>query len=229
MNFKDTLKILKYHGLLKGIKRIKDEFFEIILFDFYYNVKTRKLKLQEEYNDKNFTIGENKWYQPTYYSPLKKISIYLNKLVQYEKNLIMFDLGTGYGKPLLILNNFIKKNNFLIGVELDKSFKKIFRHNVNKYNENNWFINKKVEEIDYQKTIDKLSLKDFVIIVHNKNSFSKEITKNNLHVWRKLSFKLKKKIYYIYSNPEFSELFTEELIFRTEGWHKNYNINLYKL
>tara|TARA_Y100001958_G_C21155767_1_gene490836 strand:+ start:445 stop:1134 length:690 start_codon:yes stop_codon:yes gene_type:complete len=229
MNFKDAINILKYHGLLKGIKRIKDEFFETILFDFYFNVKTRKLKLQEEYNDKNFIIGEHKWYQPTYYSPLKKISIYLNKLVQNEKNLIIFDLGTGYGKPLLILNNFIKKNNFLIGVELDKSFEKIFRYNVNKYNENNWFINKKVEEIDYQKTIDKFSLKDFVIIVHNKNSFSKEITKNNLHVWRNLSFKLKKKIYYIYSNPEFSELFTEELIFSTEGWHKNYNINLYKL
>ena len=70
---------------------------------------------------------------------------------------------------------------------------------------------------------------DFVIIVHNKNSFSKEITKNNLNAWRNLSLKLKKKIFYIYSNPEFSELFTEELIFRTEGWHKNYNINLYKL
>lgn len=229
MNFKDTLNILKYHGLLNGIRRIKDEFFEIILFDFYFKVTTCKLKLQEKYSNKNFIIGEHKWYQPTYYSPLKKISIYLNRLIQNEKNLIIFDLGTGYGKPLLILNNFIKKNNFLIGVELDKSFEKIFKNNINKYNKNNWFINKKVEEADYQKTIYKFSLKDFVIIVHNKNSFSKEITKNNLNIWRNLSSKLNKKIYYIYSNPEFSDLFTEELIFKTEGWHKNYNINLYKL
>ncbi len=229
MKLKDIITIIKYHGIVNGIKRLKDEFFEIIIFDLFHNVNTRMLKLENMYNINSFKVGEHKWYQPTYYTPLKKIAVFLNKILYLQQNLIIIDLGTGYGKPLIILNKFLKKNNYLIGVELDKSFQNVFINNLRKKNKKIIFINQKVEDVGYKALIKEIELKDFTIIVHNKNSFSKKITNDNLNIWRNLSKNIDKKIYYIYSNPEFEEIFYEDIIFKTKGWHKNFNINLYKL
>jgi hypothetical protein len=84
-----------------------------------------------------------------------------------------------------------------------------------------------VEEINYEEILTKHNLSDFEIIVHNKNSFSWNITEKNLNVWRDLKKKYNLNIYYIFSNPEFEDLFYEEIIFKTNGWHKNFKINLY--
>ena len=130
---------------------------------------------------------------------------------------------------MIILNKFLNKNNYLNGVELDNSFKETFINNIKKKNKDVRFINQKVEEVDYKSLIKEIELKDSTIIVHNKNSFSKKITNDNLNTWRSLSKDLGKDIYYIYSNPEFDEIFYEDIIFKTSGWHKNFNINLYKL
>ena len=170
MKLSDAFKILKYHGLYKGLRRIIDEYRENIHFDKKFNVITSKLKFEENYNNEKFIKGENKWYQPTYFSPLKKIAIQLDKKI--KKNTLIFDLGSGYGKPLIILNHFINQNNIIHGVELDVTFKKIFEENLARFNSNFEFLNMKVEEINYEEILTKHNLSDFEIIVHNKNSFS---------------------------------------------------------
>mgnify|MGYP001300306887 CR=1 FL=1 len=229
MKLSDTLNILKFHGFYKGFRRIIDEIFEVIFFDYYFNIHTRKLKFEKDYTNKNFVYGENKWYQPTYYTPLKKISLYLNKILLSKKNLIIFDLGAGFGKPLFIISRFINKNNYLVGIELDESFEEKFLENLKKKNKNIKFINDKVEKVDFEKIIQSYELNDSSIVIHNKNSFSRNITEKNLNIWRDLKKKYNLDIYYIFSNPEFEDLFHEEVIFKTKGWHKNFKINLYKI
>ncbi len=131
MKFIDIKNILWHHGIYNGLRRIKDELVEIKLFDFLYNVNTSELKFRNEYNSNKYNPISHKWYQPTYYSPLKKIAKFLDNIDKTKKKIIV-DLGTGYGKPLIILNKFLKSTNFLVGVELDHSFEKTFLTNFKK-------------------------------------------------------------------------------------------------
>lgn len=233
MNFKDIIEIYKHHNFINGTRRILNEFYENLFFDLKYNTSTSTLRFPKDYEIKNYKSNEHKWYQPTFYTPLKKISVYLNSILQNHKNfsefknVIIFDLGTGYGKPLIILNKYIKKNNFIYGVELDKFYEEIFNNNCFKHSKNFHFLNILVENVNFEKIIADYSEK-FVLIIHNKNSFSKDITKNNLDILKKISKKIP--TFYIYSNPEFVDIFDkEEILYQTKGWHLNYNINLYKI
>ena len=68
-----------------------------------------------------------------------------------------------------------------------------------------------------------------MLIIHNKNSFDKEITKKSLDKFVSISSKFKS-VFYIYSNPEFLDCFDDfKLISSVTGWHKNFNINLYQI
>ena len=73
-------------------------------------------------------------------------------------------------------------------------------------------------------------VKNPTLIVHNKNSFSKNILKDDLKKLIKLSNLQPIDIFYIYSNPEFDELFSNfDLLYKHTGWHVNHNINLYQI
>lgn len=233
MNIYDIAKIYHHHKLVNGTKRIFNEIYENYFFDLKYKTLTRKLRFPKDYNASQYNSSIHKWYQPTFYTPLKKISIYLDKILNSEKDLsnfkntIIFDLGTGYGKPLLILNKFIKKNNFLFGVELDSFYKEIFDDNLNKLSKNFQFLNTSVEDLSFEEIFKNYS-EEFILIIHNKNSFSYEITKNNFDILKNISKKIP--TFYIYSNPEFIDIFkNEKILFQNTGWHVNYNINLYKI
>ena len=232
-SIRDIITLYKHHKFINGTKRVLNELYENLFFDLKYKTSTSNLRFSKDYNIQNFDHNKHKWYQPTFYTPLKKVSIYISSLLQNHKDfseckdVIIFDLGAGYGKPLIILNKYIKKNNFLYGVELDKFYEKGFYNNCSKYSKNFHFLNISVENVSFEKIIKDYS-KNFILIVHNKNSFSKEITRNNLDSLRRISKKIP--TFYIYSNPEFSDLFDkEEILYKTRGWHLNYNINLYKI
>ena len=204
MNFKDYYNIIRFHGFYKGTLRIKDEIFEIHYFDWKFNVNTRDLKFANQYNNIDFNPDEHKHQQPTFYTPLKKVALYLNKISSSKKNAII-DLGCGYGKPLIILNKFINSKNYLYGVELDIDFKKIFLTNL-KIN-NVEFVNKKVEDFKMIDFYDALDKDVETVIFHNKNSFGKEIVRKNLEDIGYLKSK-NLKVFYIFSNPEeFTDLF----------------------
>lgn len=227
MNFKDYYNIIKFHGFYRGILRIKDEIVEIHYFDWKFKVNTKDLKFANQYKHIDFNPDKHKHYQPTFYTPLKKVGLFLNKFQLSKKNAIV-DLGCGYGKPLIILNKFINSDNALYGVELDIDFKKIFLKNFK--NKNVKFVNKKVEDfkmIDFYETLDRGTE---TVIFHNKNSFGKEIVRKNLEEIKYLKNK-NLKVLYIFSNPEeFTDLFQNyKLIFKVRGWHKNHNINVYEI
>ena len=233
MNLKDITKIYKHHKFINGTKRICNEYYENYLFDLKYKTSTKTLRFPKDYNVSNYNSSLHKWYQPTFYTPLKKTSIYLNEILESNgdlskfKNTIIFDLGTGYGKPLIILNKYIKKNNFLYGVELDSFYKDIFHNNLDIHSKNFHFLNTSVENLNFGQVLKNYS-EEFILIVHNKNSFSYEITKNNFGILKSISKKIP--TFYIYSNPQFMDIFiNEKILLQNKGWHVNYNINLYKI
>lgn len=226
-------KIIKYHGLLKGLRRSFDEFVEIDLFDFFNNVSTSKIKNINDYEkNKLFNSKVHKHYQPTYFSPLKKITLFIMKKILYKK-IIVVDLGTGYGKPLLIIGNVLKSLNNtqikLIGIDLENSFKKIFNQNMNNFFTNSKNIKTKFENSKIEKFNFNFEEGEFCLIIHNKNSFSKEITLQNINKIKKLKKTKKIQIFYIFSNPEFKNIFKKKKIFQTKGWHKNFNIDLFEI
>ena len=235
MNYLDIKKIISYHGLLKGTRRIFDEIRENHLFDLLNNCTTRKIKFSEDYkNDIFYNQQKHKWYQPTYYTPLLKVGKELKKIVPMDSNVLCIDLGAGYGKALMILNKVFKNHNFCsLGIEFDISFKKIFDDNLKKFLKKTLFINQKIENVDFHKIIEQQfeeSKKNKILIIHNKNSTDENITNLSLLKFLEIKNKLKIKIFYIYSNPEFSHLFKKfNLVYKTKGWHKNYKIKLYQL
>ena len=228
MKLIDIKNIFRHHGIYNGLRRIKDELVEISLFDIIYNVNTSALKFKDKYKISRYDPSSHKWYQPTYYFPLKRIAKFLNNIDKSE-NRVIIDLGTGYGKPLIILNEFLKSRNKLVGVELDHSFKKTFLSNL-KGNKKVIFLNDLVEELSYKDLLFKDLLKSPTLIVHNKNSFSRNILKDDLEKLIQLANLHPIDIFYIYSNPEFDELFSNfDLLHKHTGWHVNHNINLYQI
>ena len=226
------INLIKFHGLFKGLRRYYDEIVECVFFDLFNGVKTMGIKPPSKYEVNNFDINSHKHYQPTYNSPLKKIALFLKNKIKY-KNVIIYDLGTGFGKPLIILGKILIKSSAenikLIGVELDPAFKNTFDENLKKiYNNqkkiNINFENNKVEDINFNSIENETTL-----VIHNKNSFSKKITEENLNKIREISKTRNCEVFYIFSNPEFEDIFHEEIIFQNLGWHKNFNINLYKI
>ena len=67
-----------------------------------------------------------------------------------------------------------------------------------------------------------------VILVFNKNSFDRHTTKNTVDLIMGCS--QGKKVFYIYNNPVFEDLFEGfPLVFQMSGWHKNWNTKVFQL
>lgn len=245
MNFEDFFNIIKKHGFQNGLKRIRDEFFENYLFDLINKTSTREIVVKKNYgkffnnnNDnkkiKNFNTwgGGDKWYQPTYATPLINALEFLkNDILYYKKDEVIFiDIGCGKGKPNYIFSKLYPQIESC-GVELFDYYKKFFINNLKLVTKNFIFLNKKAECINLN-----LFNKKKFIILHNKNSFSLI----NLILILKKFHKLSGKIYFIYNNPYFHQKIVKlktlnkkkinfRLVFSTKGWHKNYNTNIYLL
>ena len=232
MNTQDIVNIIKFHGLIKGSRRVLNEIVENELFDLFNGCYTTKpVMIKDYHNNNNFDKIKHKHYQPTYYSPLKKILLNIRNS-QKNQSATFIDLGTGFGKPVFIFNKFFDNaNNFAFGLDLESNYEPTFKKNMRKFKSNSSFLYGKVEEFDYQNLFIKNNLLNNggMLIIHNKNSFDKEITKKSLDKFVSISSKFKS-VFYIYSNPEFLDCFDDfKLISSVTGWHKNFNINLYQI
>jgi tRNA G46 methylase TrmB len=236
----DIFNIIKKHGLSNGSKRILDEFFENYLFDLVNKTSTREIVVKKDYrklfhknnnhNDSHENVSGDKWYQPTYKSPLIKSLKFLNKNICYykKKEVIFIDLGCGKGKPNYIFSKLFPQIDSC-GIELFDYYKKIFINNLNRVTKEFIFLNGKAECVNLNFINNKK-----LIILHNKNSFSF----SNLTLILKKFHKLKGKIILIYNNPFFHKKIIKlkslnkkkikfSLLFSTNGWHKNFNTNIY--
>lgn len=232
MNTQDIINIIKFHGFFNGSRRILNELIENELFDLINGCFTKKPVMITDYSqNNNFDKIRHKHYQPTYYSPLKKILLDIRKSSE-NNDVVFIDLGTGFGKPVFIFNKFFNSNqNYAFGLDLEKNYETTFQKNLNKFDVNNYFLYGKVEEYEYQSLLSEKNLldNDNILIIHNKNSFDKEITKKSLNKFVEISSKFKS-VFYIYSNPEFLDCFDSfQLSNKITGWHKNFNINLYRI
>ena len=108
-------------------------------------------------------------------------------------------------------------------------YKKFFINNLNLVTKKFIFLNGKAECVNLNFINNKK-----LIILHNKNSFSF----SNLTLILKKFHKLKGKIILIYNNPFFHKKIIKlkslnkkkikfSLLFSTNGWHKNFNTNIY--
>ena len=246
MNFEDFFNIIKKHGFHNGLKRIRDEFFENYLFDLINKTSTREIVVKKNYgkffnnNNDNKKIkifstwggGGDKWYQPTYATPLIKALEFLKKDILYFKKdeVIFIDIGCGKGKPNYIFSKLFPQINSC-GIEMYNYYKKFFINNLKLVTKNFTFINEKAQCVNLN-----LFNKKKLIILHNKNSF----TLNNLILILKKFHKLNRKIYLIYNNPFFHSKIIKikslnkkkiyfRLVFSVNGWHKNFNTNVYSL
>ncbi len=232
MNTQDIVNIIKFHGLIRGSRRVLNEMVENELFDLVNGCFTKKPVMISDYNNNgNFDKIKHKHYQPTYYTPLKKIFLEIRKIQNYQ-NIVFIDLGTGFGKPVFIFNKiFDDFKNYAFGLDLEENYKTTFDKNMIKFKTKSFFLYGKVEEFDYNNLfISNNLLNDKnTLIIHNKNSFDEEITKKSLDKFDAISSKFKS-VFYIYSNPEFLNCFDSFKLKKSiRGWHKNYNINLYQI
>lgn len=226
----DYYKMIKHHGLINGSKRFYEEITENRLFDIINKVDTSKIVTHDEYFNmiKDSKDSGAMWYQPTYSSPLKNCMKFIDKKFlkksNAEKQQVLFiDLGVGKGKPCIIANKYLN-NCKVVGIDLSENLLKICEHNLSTVKANYELICKNVLEIDFKKLFTNY---DFIII-HNKNSFDESITAqvyNNI-----LKSKSKETILYIYNNPVYETIFSnEEVLYKARGWHKNLNLDLYNL
>jgi tRNA G46 methylase TrmB len=243
MNVSDSLNIIKKHGLKNGLRRIKDEFYENYLFDLLNKTSTREIIVKKDYkrlfyknninliNKRHYEEGGgDKWYQPTYQTPLLKCLEFLKKdILSFKKREVIFiDLGCGKGKPNYIFSKFFPQVDSL-GVDLFIYYKKFFTNNLKLVTKNFIFLNQKAENLNLSLLSDKK-----LIILHNKNSFSYINLKKILEKFLRLN----SKIIFIYNNPFFHKKIIKlkhlkkskmniKFIFSTEGWHKNFKSYIY--
>lgn len=172
----------------------------------------------------------DKWYQPTYQTPLLKVLEFLKKdILSFKKKEVIFiDLGCGKGKPNYIFSKLFPQIHSL-GVELFAYYKKFFTNNLKLVTKNFIFLNQKAENLN----LNLLGNKKFIIL-HNKNSFSWINLKKILEKFLRLNAK----IIFIYNNPYFHKKIIKlkylnkfkiniKVIFSTEGWHKNFKSYIY--
>ncbi len=223
----DFLRILNHHGVASGLRRIIEEITENRMFDIFHNVETSKIVTDTEYfqlTDLRPDSG-SMWYQPTYSTPLVKVLQHLKKnVLQDRKNVLFIDLGTGKGKPCIIASKQIPDCK-LIGIDISEYLLAVCRNNLERIQNKNFHLYcEDVLDTDFRL----LFSKEETIVIHNKNSFDQKITKKTLE--NILDSKREKDVYYIYNNPVYDEIFRDvELILKLTGWHKNHNINLYKI
>ena len=212
------INIFSYHGLIYGILRLKDQFFQHYLFDKINKVDTSEIRI----NTNLLNNKRHKWYQPCFFNPVLEGFKYISKVENLtDKEVSFIDLGCGKGKPSIIFSKI--RNEFRnYGIDSDPFFQEYFYSNLKKFNKENYFINLDVNEIKLEK------LKSEIMIVFHMNTLDPSSLLNFIKKYKKI--KTKKKYFVLY-NPEFKKpLKGNELIyFKKEGWHKLWGLNIYSI
>ncbi len=226
-------KIMKYHGLVKGIRRVYDQFMQNDLYDIVHSTNFTQILAGDSYYNIDTSSASVMYYQPVYTSAVKRpiLDLIKNHPIIGASSACFVDLGCGRGKSLHVAKSNLQHIT-IIGIELNEILLNDARINLTSketgqntcHSTKSSFILANVNDVDYSKL-----LKDFdVVIVFNKNSFDKNTTLNTFTMIKQAC--KSKSLFYIYSNPVFEDLFQKyECVFSMKGWHKNWNTKTFKI
>jgi SAM-dependent methyltransferase len=237
--------IIKFHGSVRGVRRVIDQATQVDLYDWMHSVDTRTMLAGDEFFSDLVGVDPASvmHYQPTYTAtvrqPLKHLVAHFP--VVGASSACLIDLGCGSGKVLHIGRSIIHHATMIgvdlhpgllaqaaqnLGVPSDEGLQKDLSNSVClRYNGSKTkLILGNVGDIPYE---DLLAPFD-VVIVHNKNSFDKKTTASTLS--RITHACTAKALFYLYNNPVFEDLFTAyPCVFQMHGWHKNWNAKVFRV
>lgn len=234
--------IIKYHGVVNGIRRVIDQFFQNDLYDIKHSTNFSQMLSGPEYYAAVPTANKASVmpYQPGYTDSLRKPLHYLirNRPVVGASSACFMDLGVGRAKSLHIARSMMQHVN-LMGVELEASLvrdaaknlrmtsqKDIdpLTHELSDTNLRIRLVHRDVNDVDYGAL---LKANDVIIVFH-KNSFDMATTGSTLN--KIIEGCPGKKIFYIYNNPVFESLLAKyPCIFQMSGWHKSWKTKVFEV
>ena len=238
-------KIIKYHGVYRGARRVLDQYLQINLYDDRHATNFAQILSGDQYYSSIDTSDQAAimYYQPVFTASVKRPLKYLvqNYPIVGASSACFIDLGCGRGKSLHVARSVLQHitvmgidliplllmdaaKNLGIKAQAAGSESELLSLGEHYGGTKVKLIASNVNDADYESL---LSAHD-VIIVFNKNSFDKHTTENTLDQIRQCSSG--KKIFYIYSNPVFEDSFGEfKCIFGMSGWHKNWNTKVFEI
>ena len=140
-----------------------------------------------------------------------------------HKPILFIDLGAGKGKPCIIAAKTFSRCH-VVGVDLSQHLLDICRDNLRKSKADFELRCQDVRDVDYPSLFKGYE----TVIVHNKNSFDRTITRD---VLKKIeAAKGPGDLFYIYSNPIYKDLCSGyECLLTLDGWRRNLRLNIYKI
>jgi len=243
--FEAYANILKYHGPIRGSRRILDQITQIDLYDLCYGTNFSQVLGGNDFYDQvnQMNRAAIMHYQPVYTAAIRQPLKYLetNYPILGTPSACFIDLGCGRGKSLHIAG-LMQEHLTLLGVDISQALlmdaaknlgwkdptppcdAQIFTASLPSHSARACLIRSDVNDVNYN---DLLTPYD-VVVAFNKNSFDRKTTKNTAENIREAS--AGKSLFYIYSNPVFEEIFANDTcIFNMSGWHKNWNTKIFQM
>lgn len=223
--------IIRYHGILRGFRRVFDQFTQNDWYDFVHGTNFSQILSGDSFYQR---VEGSKTavmhYQPVYTSAVKRpvLDLIRHYPVVGASSTCFMDLGCGRGKALHVAKSALQHVT-PIGVELNHELLVDAKKNLTQIthgplDSKGIYINENVNNVDYAELLSPFD----VVIVFNKNSFDKATTEDTLQNIMKAC--VNKSLFYIYSNPVFEDSFREhECVFSMQGWHKNWNTKTFKV
>ncbi len=236
--------IIKYHGFIRGLRRVADQITQVDMYDFINSLNTRQILSGDEFLS---TLGDVDapsimHYQPIYTAAIRNPLRYLvdNFPVVGASSACFLDLGCGRGKALHVARRVLHHAT-IIGVDLHADLLRSAASNLrlpvlyktDGQPKNETYIANESKEkllcgnvnnVSYDEMLNKFD----ALIILNKNSFDKYTTENTIKKIRDACNG--KSVFYVYSNPVFEALLKGyACIFKMRGWHKNWNTNVFDI
>ncbi|MDX2224348.1 MAG: class I SAM-dependent methyltransferase [Rhodospirillaceae bacterium] len=233
--------IIKYHGLLRGLRRVFDQIAEVDFYDSIHATNTRQILSGGDFltglSDVDAAAAMH--YQPVYTSAVRKPLRHLvaSYPILGASSTCFLDLGCGRGKALHVARSMLQHAT-LIGMDLHPALLKDAARNLGLTGPTNGarlargdvidapkikLICNDVNAVDYAALLASFD----VIVAFNKNSFDLATTERTLRLLRSAAG-AKKWLFYVYSNPVFEHLFAgDHCVFTMTGWHKNWNTKVF--
>lgn len=237
--------IIKFHGFVRGARRVMDQITQVDLYDWMHSVDTRTILAGDEFHADLAGVDPASvmHYQPTYTAtvrrPLKHLAGHFP--IVGAPSACLMDLGCGSGKVLHIGRSIVHHAT-MIGIDLHPALLAQAARNLGvpsaegpqehlsgagclRYSgPKAKLILGNVSDTPYE---DVLAPFD-VVIVHNKNSFDKKTTAATLSRIKQAC--ADKALFYLYNNPVFEDLFVAyPCVFEMHGWHKNWNAKVFRV
>ena len=237
--------IFKYHGMIRGARRVYEQITQIDLYDWVNSTNTREILSGNDFVSAlgGANAASAMPYQPVYTDSVRTPLMHCvrNHPVVGASSACFMDLGCGRAKSLHVARSMMqhltligvdihpelvldsaKNLGFSVSGELDVIENEIGKFYIDEPKVK--ILCNNVNDVDYEALLKPYD----VFIVFNKNSFDKNTTQFTLENIKKAA--KGKFFFYIYNNPVFSILLEDyECVFEMKGWHKNWNTKVYKV